>query len=335
MKKTVVITSIANDQNPILSAISDGCADNNMHFIVVGDKKSPDSFQLDGCTYLSVADQEALGYQIVKLLPYNHYCRKNIGYLEAIRAGSELVIDTDDDNIPKDGFWVTPEVEWNGPHLESAGWVNVYRYFSEVSVWPRGFPLNQVRKSPPDLAQVENQRAKVPIRQGLADDNPDVDAIYRMVGDLPLWFRDGPSIALGRDSICPFNSQNTQFFPEAYPLLYLPSFCSFRMTDIWRSFVAQVAAWQHGWSIGFTKATVVQDRNEHDLMKDFREELDGYLHNESIVDDLMAVDLDTDPARIGDNMIAMYEVLVSKGYVGAEEIPLLAAWLEDLKDVSK
>ena len=245
------------------------------------------------------------------------------------------MIDTDDDNIPKDGFWEIPDVEWDGPRLESAGWVNVYRYFSDAYVWPRGFPLNQVRKSPPALAQVEHRRAKVPIRQGLADDNPDVDAIYRMTGELPLWFRDGPAVALGRNSICPFNSQNTQFFPEAYPLLYLPAYCSFRMTDIWRSFVAQVAAWQHDWSIGFTEATVVQDRNEHDLMKDFREELDGYLHNEAIVEALSAVHLDADPTRIGDNMIAMYEVLVRKGYVGAEEIPLLAAWLEDLKDVSK
>jgi hypothetical protein len=30
------------------------------------------------------------------------------------------------------------------------------------------------------------------------------------------------------------------------PLLYLPSHCCFRMTDIWRSFIAQRCLWELG-----------------------------------------------------------------------------------------
>ena len=54
-----------------------------------------------------------------------------------------------------------------------------------------------------------------------------------------------------------------------YPLLYLPAYCSFRMTDIWRSFVAQRIAWENGWRLLFHGPTMEQERNVHDLMKDF------------------------------------------------------------------
>ncbi|MBV5271274.1 MAG: DUF288 domain-containing protein, partial [Afipia sp.] len=79
--------------------------------------------------------------------------------------------------------------------------------------------------------------------------NPDVDAIYRLTLPLPQSFREEQPVALGRNVWCPFNSQNTTWWKEAAPLLYLPSFCSFRMTDIWRSFVAQRIAWENGWHI--------------------------------------------------------------------------------------
>lgn len=58
------------------------------------------------------------------------------------------------------------------------------------------------------------------------------------------------------------------------------------MTDIWRSFVAQRIAWENDWAILFHEATVWQERNEHNLMKDFTDEVSGYLHNEPIGDAL-------------------------------------------------
>ena len=92
------------------------------------------------------------------------------------------------------------------------------------------------------------QTVACPIQQGLADGNPDVDAIFRLVLPLPMNFGRKPPIALCRGAWCPFNSQNTSWWPAAYPLLYLPAYCSFRMTDIWRSFVAQRICWENGWS---------------------------------------------------------------------------------------
>lgn len=334
MNRKLIITSISNDNNRILKIIRDGCLKNNIEFIIVGDKKSPENFNLEGATFLSIDTQENLGFGIENLLPKNHYSRKNLGYLEAIRRGSEIIIDTDDDNIPKENFWDIPSNNEKLPNLINIGWVNVYKYFTDKKIWPRGFPLNKVSNIPPSLKNFKNEKVRVPIRQGLADGNPDVDAIYRMLGDLPVEFEKHENIALGKGSICPFNSQNTQFFPEAYPLLYLPSYCSFRMTDIWRSFIAQVIAWKFGWSIGYFKPTVIQERNDHDLMKDFEDEIQGYLNNEKILETLISVNLDSNLAKIFDNLFLLYEELVRKKLIDHKELGLLSKWIDDFKIIN-
>jgi len=42
--------------------------------------------------------------ELADLLPYHHYCRKNIGYLYAIRQGADCILETDDDNLPLPSF---------------------------------------------------------------------------------------------------------------------------------------------------------------------------------------------------------------------------------------
>jgi hypothetical protein len=147
---------------------------------------------------------------------------------------------------------------------------------------------------------------------------------------LPQSFRRDRRVAFAEGSWCPFNSQNTTWWSDAFPLLYLPAYCSFRMTDIWRSFVAQRVAWEQGWSVLFHEPTVRQERNEHNLMRDFRDEVPGYLHNDSIREALAALKLAPGVERLGENLLTCYECLVEMSLVGREELPLLSAWLEDL-----
>jgi hypothetical protein len=45
-----------------------------------------------------------------------------------------------------------------------------------------------------------------------------------------------------------------------------------------RSFVAQRIPWENGWSALFESPTVWQDHNDHNLMRDLRDEVPGYLH---------------------------------------------------------
>ena len=169
-----------------------------------------------------------------------------------------------------------------------------------------------------------------PIQQGLTDEDPDVDAVYRLTLPLPQWFDGPPALALGSGSWCPFNSQNTRWWPQAYPLLYLPSHCSFRMTVIWRSFVAQRIAWAQAWSILFHRPTVRHHRNDHDLMRDFEDELPGYLHNRKIAETLEGLSNAPGPASIPRSMHRCYEALVGLGVLPEAELALLECWLTDL-----
>jgi hypothetical protein len=214
--------------------------------------------------------------------------------------------------------------------VAAPGWANLYRYFTDALIWPRGLPLDVVNASLPAFETLRTIEVDCPIQQGLADANPDVDAIYRLLLPLPQDFRADRRVALAPGAWCPFNSQNTTWWPEAFPLLYLPAYCSFRMTDIWRSFVAQRIAAANGWHILFHEATVWQDRNEHNLMRDFADETVGYLNNSRIQAALVELVLASGARRIPDHMRRCYTALVDLGVVGAEELPLLDTWLADM-----
>jgi len=329
----IVVTSIAAP-NPVLRSLAEGAARCGLPFIVTGDTKSPAEFELDGCRYYGIAAQEATGLEYAALCPTRSYTRKNIAYLLAIREGVDWIAETDDDNFPRESFWEQRVRETSGD-LTSApshpAWCNVYTRFSKKFVYPRGFPIELLHEAEPEWT-VQEWSGAAPIQQGLADDNPDVDAIYRMLYPLPLVFDKRRPLVLDHGVWCPFNSQNTTFFREAFPLLYLPAHCSFRMTDIWRSYVAQRVMIECGWRLMFHEATVWQERNAHNLLRDFEDEIPGYLNNRRIVETLSALTLQPGVEAMGENLTACYQALVDLGVVGAAEMPLLAAWLQDLRN---
>lgn len=329
----LILTSIA-PPNPVMRALAQGASATGWSMIVVGDVSSPSDFSLDGVNFIGISDQNQLDLSFPGLCPRRHYARKNIGYLLAIRQGAPFIVETDDDNIPLPSFFHPRQQHHTARSAQDGGWINVYRYFSDAPVWPRGLPLNAVQTAPPSFDGLESASRDCPIQQGLADDNPDVDAIYRLIMPLPLRFRPGRMVALGNGSWCPFNSQNTTWWPSAYPLLYLPAYCSFRMTDIWRSFVAQRIAWVNDWHVLFHEATVRQERNEHDLMKDFVDEIPGYANNWRIAESLMKLNLKPGRAEIGDNMRLCYDALIGMGLVARDEEKTLEAWLSDISNIN-
>ena len=229
---SIVITSIAGPANPVLQDYSAKSLLHDVRFIVVGDTMSPDDFYIDGCNFYSLSRQRNLGYTLIDKLPLKHYARKNIGYLEAITFGSRIIIETDDDNLALSGFWNYRDAHVEAASFEETGWFNVYNRFTNTNVWPRGFPLTCITR-PLIIACQEVKQHFCPIQQGLVKGNPDVDAIYRLTQSTDVTFSPSVQVVLGRNCWCPFNSQNTTWFVEAFPLLYLPSYCSFRLTDIW------------------------------------------------------------------------------------------------------
>jgi hypothetical protein len=334
MQKNVflIITSIASSENKALRIFAKECFDQNIGFIVVGDTKSPSDFFLENCDYYSIERQKKMPFKLSESLPTCMYSRKNIGYLTAIKNGAEIIIETDDDNFPGYGFWDQRDVDAKAYSFIDKGWVNVYKYFTEINVWPRGFALERLCDLPVDI-DGSLVSLYCPVQQGLADDNPDVDAIYRLTSNVPVKFNDFDNISLGYNSWCPFNSQNTTWFKEAFPLLYLPSFCSFRMTDIWRSFIAQRIAWTNNWNILFHKATVFQDRNEHDFLFDFQDEIPGYLNNGKICNELLKLDLMPGTSNIFENLKKCYQKIISMGLISSDELTLLDNWIDDCKEL--
>ena len=303
--------------------------------VAVGDRKGPASFDIDGARFLPIAEQLEMPFARAWALPEGHYARKNLGYLLAIRDGAECIYETDDDNAPLP-TWAPRQRQAAAQKADPRPWLNVYRLFSDDLLWPRGFPLDRVTdpatfEHDPDRALDE---VDAPIQQGLADEAPDVDAVWRLLLDKPLRFERRPSVWLPPGTWCPFNSPSTWWWPPAFPLLYLPSLCSFRMTDIWRSFVAQRCLWELGCGLVFHAAEVAQERNVHNLMRDFRDEVPGYLGTEESVRQLGALALEPGPAAAGANMLSCYERLVAGGFFPAEELELVRAWLDDLARVA-
>ena len=326
----LVVTSI-HPPNAAMRELAAGCIESGWDFVVAGDGKSPADFPLEGCRFFSLAAQRASGFLLGRLCPERSYTRKNLGYLAAMRAGAAVIVETDDDNHPLGGFWTARAAEVRCRPVELDGWVNAYRYFSPEFIYPRGLPLSHARDEVP--VPGAPMILDCPIQQGLADHDPDVDAVYRMLFALPFHFRsdDGPVLLRG-GSWCPFNSQNTTFFQPAFPLLYLPARCGFRMTDIWRSFVAQRVMRAKGFGILFHGPTVWQERNVHNLQQDFLDELPGYSNNARIRDALLGLSLAHDePIRL--MMEKSYQVFIRHGWVDIEEENLLSAWFADLEGI--
>ena len=326
---TIVITTI----NPPTAAVRAFAAMPDWDMVVAGDLKTPKDWALEGVTFIPADASQVAGERTAAALPFNHYSRKMLGYLSAIAAGSPVVVDTDDDNAPLEG-WDWPLLQ--GEHLvapRGRGFVNLYRSYTDQEIWPRGLPLDKVR-DPRATLQSEELTARdvtVGVWQGLADGDPDVDAIYRLTRDEPCTFDDGPPIVLDRGTLCPFNSQNTLFREEVFPLLYLPAFVTFRFTDILRGLVAQPILWESEYALGFTTATVFQDRNPHDYMQDFISEIPCYLHADRVIE--LVSQAVRPEASVADNLYDSYSSLVRDGIVPARELPLLEAWLSDLAEL--
>jgi hypothetical protein len=331
MNTAFVLTTI-NPPTRALQAFSEGCRAVGWPCYVVGDRKTPKNFYLRYASFLSIDDKQLEDFAYARHCHENTYARKNIGYLEAVRYGAQIIVESDDDNLPYRQFFQSRDIDVSCCRIDSGGWFNVYRYFTDVFIWPRGFPLGEVPNSQGLLTQctLHSVTSHCPVQQSLADMNPDVDAIFRLLYPMEIRFKQDTKVVLGPGTWCPFNSQNTTWWKEAFPLMYLPTHCSFRMTDIWRSLVAQRIGWEYGWQVAFHSPSVWQERNTHDLIHDFKEEVPGYLANQKIAVALENLNLLPDMGSIADNLILAYEVLIHHGFVGREETSLLKFWLDDM-----
>jgi hypothetical protein len=296
--------------------------------VVVGDRKTPKDWHLDNCEFLSLEMQQSLDYEIIKLLPENHYCRKNIGYLYAIAHGAKIIYETDDDNeLIDDIVTLLDHDEFVEVDAKDKNSVNIFSYFGHPTVWPRGFPLDQIADSHNYLVKsVFKQRCGVV--QGLINKDSDVDAIFRLTQYRDIYFDKKTPCVLPAGVFCPFNTQNTVFYYESFWGLMIPSTTSFRVCDIWRSYIVQRLLWDLDLRLCFTSPTAVQERNEHNLFKDFYDEQDLYLKSGSLIQFLL--NWKSDAVNFTERMENLIRELIAAEYLKNAELVMVQAWNRDL-----
>jgi hypothetical protein len=326
MKKAVAVTTI----HPPTSALRFYSNLPDCRLFVAGDRKTPEDWFLNHTGFLPFG---ASGFPFETLLPPDHYCRKMLAYLAAMAWGATVIIDTDDDNLPGAG-WAFPDWLTNSALTQAnAGFINVYRWFTSQKIWPRGLPLNAIHESANWPENTVISTNNIGIWQGLADQDPDVDALYRLSIGQHCNFLPVSPLVLAPGTFSPFNSQNTAFRKEVFPLLYLPVSVNFRFTDILRSYVAQPILWQAGYQLGFCAANVVHQRNYHNLLEDLADELPMYRYVAIAAETSAAVV--SSQAGIGNNLINVYEALAGKGIVKLHEPGLVEHWLRAVETYTR
>ena len=97
--KWSVVTTIFEPSEAVRrqAALKDWC------LVVVGDKKGPTAYNIANKStfvFLTPADQIELSthFSMINNIPWNHFGRKNVGYLYAILHGAHMIWDFDDDN---------------------------------------------------------------------------------------------------------------------------------------------------------------------------------------------------------------------------------------------
>lgn len=210
---------------------------------------------------------------------------------------------------------------------------NLYRAYSGEHLWPRGLPIDRLAGSADLRFAPTVEGAPILCCQGLANGAPDIDAIHRLVfPDREFTFTPGGPIVLGPGVWCPTNSQNTLWRRPAFPFLYLPHTVSFRFTDILRGYVALRGIQALGGRLAFSRASVVQDRNPHRILRDFEQEIEVYLRAGEVIDLLESTPLE---GRADADLRTMYQALAGAGIVRAEELHAVDAWLDDLAALSR
>ena len=316
--------------------------------VVIGDKKTK-SEEWNTFTnskkliYLSVESQLKLNYKVTKYIPYNSYTRKNIGYLYAIEHGAKEIYETDDDNI----FTTFDQLYQDFSHIKMSyaenaisSMINPYAYFGRPSVWPRGFRLNDIGLDHEKKFYITNSdfiSSKPLVFQGLANGDPDVDAIFRLTRanayyPIRLDFYDMHPLLYFPGNYIPINSQNTRFLYQAFPALALPTTVAFRVCDIWRGFILERFIWGYNGTVLFHKPTVFQKRNVHDYYEDFLDEEALYYGLEDILDGLNNEKIKKGKyPNPGEFLLKMIKILVDKKVLKENDYKMYEAFLQDLE----
>lgn len=333
--------------------------------VIVGDSAGPFNYEIDSSgkhmVFLDTKTQQEMfaGLRLSELVPWNHFGRKNFGYLYAIAHGGRLVWDFDDDNQllastfnPKQPRIREPSdknstIVYTLPanrndHNHSCLSFNPYPAMGaeHLPVWPRGLPLEDIRRhscqfSAQDLRKLQVSTESIAVYQSLANHDPDVDAIYRLTHPLPMNFNDPNSrtLIVPLFALSSFNAQATLFTYDALFLLLLPVSVHGRVSDIWRSYLAGRLLRDADRHVAFTPPQVIQNRNPHSYLADFDSEQDLYAKSGKLVKFLLEWKPESESDSISSRLEQLVMELYLRDYVGVQDIHLFQEWIQLLVDV--
>jgi hypothetical protein len=274
MKKIIVTTTI----NPVTEAIEAYDNMDGWELIVTGDLKTPKDYKLTNGLYVGPEDQVKINPALSDAIGWNVIQRRNFAFLLAYQHGADIVAIIDDDNIPLPNWGKNIMV---GQEVECKYYTTDQLCFDPVGVtnhpnlWHRGFPLELLSKRNYD--QYEIKTIVPDIQADFWNGDPDIDAICRMEHAPDCNF-DPVYFPMASNRISPFNSQNTFMSRHVLRDYFLFPFVG-RMDDIWISYYIQAL----GHKVIYGEPTVVQKRNDHNLMVDFNKEVVGYQNNLELI----------------------------------------------------
>lgn len=274
MKKFIVTTTI----NPITEAVYKFQKLKDWNLVVVGDKKTPKKYDLTNGFYMTCEMQDSYNKKLSETIGWNCIQRRNFGFLWALENGADIIAIVDDDNIPYEKWGKNLLI---GRDIEVNFYETSHLSFDPVGatnypqLWHRGFPLQLLSKR--DYSKKQKKIISPDIQADFWDGDPDIDAICRLEHAPECTF-DSSFFPLASNKISPFNSQNTLVTRDVLKNYFLLPQIG-RMDDIWASFYVQAL----GYSVVYGEATVKQERNKHDLIKDMKAEFLGYEYNLDII----------------------------------------------------
>ena len=85
----------------------------------------------------------------------------------------------------------------------------------------------------------------------------------------------------------------------------------------------------------FFGTTMFQDRNEHNLYKDFEDEMSLYLNNKKIINMILNLNLKKGEKNYLSNILKCYKLLIRKKFIKKTELKYLNAWIIDVKKITR
>ena len=289
--------------------------------------------------YLSIEDQLKLNYNITKYIPFNSYSRKNIGYLYAIQHGAKEIYETDDDIYIFGKRFLDKTIDKYSLYAENneSLMINPYNFFGKPTIWPRGFRLKDIyKKSDTKFYRIISKRAELKplINQFLLNVDPDVDSIFRYTrmnrkNSMNHFFYFMGNLMYLPGNFVPINSKNTKYLYDIFPSLALPTTLPMRIVDIWRGYIMQRYAWIYNGTVFYNSPCADNKRNYKNITSDFLEERDLYFKLDELLNSLkmeVSPDINT-PEKF---LINMIEILVNKSLLGANDLIMYKAFINDL-----